>query len=65
MFPVGRLDADTEGLLVLTNDGDLAQLLTHPSLGVAKEYLAEVEGGTPAAGSPAGAAPGRGARATG
>jgi len=44
VFPVGRLDADTEGLLILTNDGDLAQLLTHPSAGVEKEYLAEVDG---------------------
>jgi 23S rRNA pseudouridine2605 synthase len=44
VFPVGRLDADTEGLLVLTNDGELTQLLTHPSHGVVKTYLAEVEG---------------------
>ena len=44
MFPVGRLDADTEGLLILTNDGDLAHRLTHPRFGVEKEYLAEVEG---------------------
>ncbi len=44
VFPVGRLDADTEGLLILTNDGDLAQRLSHPSHGVEKEYLAEVEG---------------------
>ena len=44
VFPVGRLDADTEGLLVLTNDGELAQRLTHPSFGVDKEYLVEVEG---------------------
>jgi len=44
VFPVGRLDADTEGLLVLTNDGDLAHRMTHPSFGVEKEYLAEVEG---------------------
>ena len=44
VFPVGRLDADTEGLLVLTNDGDLAHRLTHPSFGVPKEYLAHVEG---------------------
>jgi 23S rRNA pseudouridine2605 synthase len=44
VFPVGRLDAQTEGLLVLTNDGELAQLLAHPSHGVPKEYVAEVEG---------------------
>lgn len=44
VFPVGRLDYDTEGLLVVTNDGDLAQLLTHPSHGVEKEYLVEVDG---------------------
>ena len=50
VFPVGRLDVDTEGLLLLTNDGDLAQRLTHPSHGVEKEYLAEVEGGNVAQG---------------
>jgi 23S rRNA pseudouridine2605 synthase len=44
VFPVGRLDLDTEGLLVLTNDGELTHRLTHPSFGVDKEYLAEVEG---------------------
>lgn len=44
VFPVGRLDKDTEGLLLLTNDGDLANKLTHPRFGVEKEYLAEVEG---------------------
>ncbi len=44
VFPVGRLDWDTEGLLLLTNDGSLTQRLTHPSHGVEKEYLAEVEG---------------------
>jgi 23S rRNA pseudouridine2605 synthase len=44
VFPVGRLDWETEGLLVLTNDGDLTQRLTHPSHGVEKEYLVEVDG---------------------
>jgi 23S rRNA pseudouridine2605 synthase len=44
VFPVGRLDADTEGLLLLTNDGDLANRLAHPAHGVDKEYLAWVEG---------------------
>jgi len=51
VFPVGRLDLETEGLLILTNDGALAQLLSHPSHGVDKEYVAEVEGGTPAPGA--------------
>ncbi len=44
VFPVGRLDADTEGLLLLTNDGDVTHRITHPSYGVEKEYLAHVEG---------------------
>lgn len=44
VYPVGRLDADSEGLIVLTNDGDLAQLLAHPRHGVEKEYLVEVDG---------------------
>ncbi|RMI27883.1 rRNA pseudouridine synthase [Nocardia stercoris] len=44
LFHVGRLDADTEGLLLLTNDGDLAHRLMHPSFQVSKTYLAEVDG---------------------
>lgn len=49
VFHVGRLDADSEGLLLLTNDGDLANKLMHPSYGVAKTYLAEVAGPLPRA----------------
>ena len=44
LFPVGRLDYDTTGLLVLTNDGDAAQVLAHPSFGVEKTYVATVRG---------------------
>ena len=44
LFHVGRLDADSEGLLLLTNDGDLAHRLMHPSFGVLKTYLATVPG---------------------
>src|ERR1700694_3810410 len=44
LFPVGRLDADTSGLILLTDDGDLAYRLTHPSYKVAKEYMAVVTG---------------------
>jgi 23S rRNA pseudouridine2605 synthase len=44
VWPVGRLDADTEGALVVTNDGDLTHRLTHPSFGVPKSYLVEVRG---------------------
>jgi 23S rRNA pseudouridine2605 synthase len=44
LFHVGRLDAETEGLLLLTNDGELAHRLTHPSYVVPKTYLAEVSG---------------------
>lgn len=44
LFHVGRLDADTEGLLLLTNDGDMAQRLMHPSFEVIKTYLADVDG---------------------
>ncbi|MBX6750447.1 MAG: rRNA pseudouridine synthase [Micromonosporaceae bacterium] len=47
VYHVGRLDADSEGLLLLTNDGDLAHRLTHPSYGVPKTYLAEVPGPVP------------------
>jgi 23S rRNA pseudouridine2605 synthase len=44
VFAVGRLDYETEGLMVLTNDGELAQLVTHPRHGIEKAYLAEVAG---------------------
>ena len=44
LHPVGRLDMDSEGLLILTNDGELTHRLTHPSFGVPKEYLVQVEG---------------------
>ena len=47
VFHVGRLDADSEGLLLLTNDGTLAHKLTHPSYGVSKTYLCEVAGPIP------------------
>jgi 23S rRNA pseudouridine2605 synthase len=44
LFHVGRLDAETEGLLLMTNDGELAHRLAHPTHGVRKTYLATVEG---------------------
>lgn len=44
VFPVGRLDYETEGLLILTNDGDTAYRLTHPTNDVPKTYLARIEG---------------------
>lgn len=44
LYNVGRLDADTSGLLILTNDGDLAHVLAHPSFGVTKLYIAKVAG---------------------
>ncbi|OBF65916.1 pseudouridine synthase [Mycobacterium sp. 852002-51971_SCH5477799-a] len=47
LFHVGRLDADTEGLILLTNDGELAHRLMHPSHEVAKTYLATVAGSVP------------------
>jgi 23S rRNA pseudouridine2605 synthase len=47
LFHVGRLDAETEGLILLMNDGELAHRLTHPSYGVQKTYLAQVDGVIP------------------
>lgn len=44
IFPVGRLDMDTEGLLLLTNDGELSYRLTHPSFQIPREYLVKVKG---------------------
>jgi pseudouridine synthase len=44
LFPVGRLDFDTEGLLILTNDGDLAYRLTHPKHDIEKKYFAKING---------------------
>ena len=44
IFPVGRLDYDTEGLIILTNDGDLAHKLMHPSHEIEKTYVANIEG---------------------
>jgi len=43
VVPVGRLDKDTTGLLLMTNDGDMAHMLTHPKYGVDKEYVAELD----------------------
>ncbi len=51
VFSIGRLDMETEGLLLLTNDGALAHRIAHPSHGIDKEYLAEVDGGTVSAGA--------------
>ncbi len=56
VFSVGRLDVDTEGLLLLTNDGDLANRIAHPSHGIDKEYLVEVRNGRGLGRRPAGAA---------
>ena len=44
LFNVGRLDAETSGLLILTNDGEMAHVLAHPSFGVSKTYIAKVRG---------------------
>lgn len=44
LYPVGRLDADSEGLILVSNDGELTNRVTHPSHGITKKYLAEVTG---------------------
>jgi 23S rRNA pseudouridine2605 synthase len=44
LYPVGRLDADSEGLLLMTNDGETANRVTHPRFGITKTYLAQVQG---------------------
>lgn len=44
LYPVGRLDYDTTGIILLTNDGELTNMLTHPSHNVEKEYIAKVKG---------------------
>lgn len=49
VYPVGRLDADSEGLMLLTNDGDLTNLITHPSHGVSKTYSVLISGAPTAA----------------
>ena len=56
LYPVGRLDIDTTGLILLTNEGELAHRLTHPSFEVPKTYRAVVGGAAGARGSAAGAA---------
>ena len=43
LYPVGRLDRDTTGLLLLTNDGELTKRLTHPSFGIKKKYVIQLE----------------------
>jgi 23S rRNA pseudouridine2605 synthase len=49
LYPVGRLDAQTSGLILLTNDGELANRLTHPRFQVPKTYRATLAGGAPSA----------------
>jgi 23S rRNA pseudouridine2605 synthase len=51
LYPVGRLDADTSGLILLTNDGELANRLTHPRYEVPRTYRARIAGGPPGAGA--------------
>jgi 23S rRNA pseudouridine2605 synthase len=44
VFPVGRLDYDTSGIILMTNDGDFSYLMTHPKFGIKKKYVAKVKG---------------------
>ncbi|WP_252503473.1 pseudouridine synthase [Sporosarcina sp. Marseille-Q4943] len=44
IFPVGRLDYDTSGIIIMTNDGDFSYLMTHPKFGIEKKYVAKVKG---------------------
>ncbi|MGN7386665.1 pseudouridine synthase [Sporosarcina sp. SAFN-015] len=44
IFPVGRLDFDTSGIIIMTNDGDFSYLMTHPKFGIQKKYVAKVKG---------------------
>ncbi|WKZ82880.1 MAG: pseudouridine synthase [Acidimicrobiia bacterium] len=44
VYPVGRLDLESEGLMILTNDGELTELITHPRFGITKTYIAKVAG---------------------
>ena len=44
IYPIGRLDYDTTGIILLTNDGELSNILTHPSRDIEKEYVAKIKG---------------------
>jgi len=57
-LPVGRLDIDSTGLILLTNDGELANRMTHPRFEIPKTYVAEVQRGPSVNGRSAGSAPG-------